>query len=82
MTKDIVDVENAGWLKFGEGIGDHRIAFVDIPIHLIIGKERHEIARRSGRQLHTTNESSTKAYIKLCEKGFIRERMVERIQRF
>ena len=81
MSPEMAAVENACWLRFGEGIGDHQIAYVDIPIHDIIGKERHEIARRSGQRLHTTNESSTKTYIKICERAFICKRMIERIQR-
>ena len=73
---------NAGWLKFGAGIGDRRIGFINVAIDKLIGKEQHKIARRSGRQLQVKNEDSTKKYVKLCKQGFMRKKIVEKIQQF
>ena len=75
-------IENAGWLKFGEGIGDHRIGYINIDVALLIGKHKQDIARKLSCRLQTTNKSSTKTYVKLCEEGFIKKGIVERIYRF
>ena len=40
-----------GWLKFGEGIGDHRPLFVDIPIKKLLGESRFRIQRPYVRRL-------------------------------
>ena len=78
MSELLTSVENAGWLRFGEGIGDHRVAYIDVDIEMLIGKAKHEISRQYGQRLQTANESSTRTYVKLCEEGLIKEKIAER----
>ena len=82
VSELLTSVNNAGWLQFSEGIDDHRIAYINIDVNLLIGKQRQEISRKSSRRLQTTNESSTRTYVKLCEAGFKKRGIVERICRF
>ena len=60
ISDTIVDVENAGWLWFGKGIGDHRIAFIDVPNSSLIGKNWHQIAQRQHQQLQIKNRAALK----------------------
>ena len=81
VSAPLADVESASWLRLGKGIGDHRIAFIDIATEKIIEKDRHEIARKQNRQLQVQHETSLKTYVKLCEKNFIRIGIAEKIKK-
>ena len=82
VTDNLTDVNNTGWLRFGEGIGNHQIAYMDIQVQDLIGKDRHEIACQSARKLQIDNEGSVKSYIKLCEHDFLRQKIAEKLYDF
>ena len=41
---ELAKVENTGWLKSDQGIGNHRIAYINTEVNKL-GKDRYEIAR-------------------------------------
>ena len=38
VSEGLVDIVKGGWLKFGDGIGDHRPLFIDISIKRLLSK--------------------------------------------
>ena len=70
-SQELLAVENAGWLRFGEGIRDHRIAFIDIDLSLLIGKEKHKIVKRS---VHN--------YVQVVEEKILRSDIPNRLDNF
>ena len=72
MSNTLTEIDSAGWLCFGEGIGDHQIAFVDINIELLIGKIRQHIAQRPHQQIQMHLGGSVRNYVKEFEQRFIK----------
>lgn len=75
----MANIEGTGWLSFGEGIGDHRIAFLDIQLGALISKDKYEIVSRRARRLQIKNENTVKKYITIYEQEFVNHRIVERL---
>ena len=47
VSPKLADCDSAGWLQFGQGIGDHRIAFLDINLTKLICKDKYDIIKKS-----------------------------------
>ena len=56
-SQSLLAVDNAGWLRFGEGIGDHRIAYINIDLALLINKNKHDIVKRNARRLQIKKQT-------------------------
>ena len=67
VSAPILELESTGWLRFGEGIGDHRIAYLDIKLEHLINKDKYEIVTSTARILQVKNEDAVRRYTTICE---------------
>ena len=51
VSKKLSNIARGGWLKLGEGIGDHRVLFCDVPFNDILGENPFQIHRPEMRRL-------------------------------
>ena len=56
-SQSLLAVDNAGWLRFGEGVGDHQIVYIDIDLALLIRKDKHDIMKRIARRLQIKKQA-------------------------
>ena len=79
VSPTLNNVTKAGWLPFGDGVGDHRIAYIDIDADLVLNKDKHEIVPIRARRLQIKNEKSVKRYLELVEPQFRKHNLLERL---
>ena len=70
VSDSLLDIEKAGWLRFGKGIGDHRIAYVYIKLEYLINKDKYEIITSTARRLQVKNEKAVRRYVTICKDEF------------
>ena len=46
VSPKLADCDFSGWLKFGQGISDHCIAFLDINLTKLICKDKYDIVKK------------------------------------
>ena len=51
VTPKLKHIDAGGWLRFGEGIGDHRVIYFDIPTPLLLGENKFNIVPPQVRRL-------------------------------
>ena len=73
------NIDRAGWLKFGAGVGDHRIGYIDIDISSILCSDKDEIVWRHAQQLQIDNERCTSKYLTYVEKEFQKCRLLTKL---
>ena len=56
VSPSLTNVTTSSWLPFGEGIGDHRIAFIDINSKIVLNRDRHDIIPIKARLLQVDKE--------------------------
>ena len=69
----------AGWLPFGDGVGNHRILFVDINSEIVLNKDKHEIIPIRARRLQLKKENSVKKYLELIEQQYCKHNLLQRL---
>ena len=79
VSSELIACKAIGWLPFGSGIGDHRVAFLDIKLERLICKDKYEIVRQTARRLQLKNQRSVNCYIELCEKDFLKDNFVDKL---
>ena len=82
VSQHLLAVDNAGWLRFGDGVGDHRIAYIDIDIALLINKNKHDIVTRTARRLQLTNRQSVHNYVRVFENNILTSAIPSRLKTF
>ena len=81
-SASLLDIENAGWLSFDEGIGDHRIAYADIQLEHLINKDKYDIITSTARQLQIKNEDAVQKYVHTCERDFLKHGIVKKTDQY
>ena len=79
MSDSLLDIENAGWLSFGNGIGGHRIAYVDIKLDYLINKDKYDIITSTARRLQVNNEDAVRRYTLICKEKIRKHNIVQRL---
>ena len=79
VSSELIACEAIGWLPFGSGIGDHRVAFLDIKLEQLICKDKYDIVRQTARRLQLKNQRSVNRFIELCEKDFLKHNFVDKL---
>lgn len=79
VSPSLASADRAGWLKFGSGVGDHRIAYLDIDIKKILCKDKNEIVNHDARRLQVGNERCKNKYLEYVEKEFRQHRFAQRL---
>jgi len=65
VSAPLVNITRGGYLKLGQGIGDHRPLFFDIPIQDILGESQFKIHRPEMRRLKCENPQVVQSFNKL-----------------
>ena len=73
-------IEAGGWLRFGEGIGDHRAIYFDIPMNLLLGENKFNIVAPQIRRLKCDDPRVVKKYNTLLEKQYNEHNTLQRIE--
>ena len=75
-------IESGGWLRFGEGIGDHRAIFIDIPSQLLLGEPKFHIEQQQVRRLKCDNPQIVSRFNELLESQYIAHNTLQEIEEF
>lgn len=70
VSQDVGDIVKGGWLKFGDGVGDHRPLYIDISIKTLLGKYKNMIYPHRIRRLQCNNTSTVQRYNSLLERHY------------
>ena len=73
-----VRVTQAGYLPFGEGVGDHRPLYVDIEIVLVLRTHLSQVTSAAGRRLKLQDPRVVKKYNSVLEIYLQKHRVKER----
>ena len=71
----------SGWLPFGDGVGDHMIAFVDNNSEIVLNKDKYEIIPIRARRLQIKKEYSVNKYLELIEPQYCKHNNLQRLNR-
>ena len=82
VTDGLVDIVKGGWLKFGDGIGDHRPLFIDISIKRLLGKYKNSTQPYCIRRLQCQNKKSVMKYNELLEKQYLHHNTLAKLDQF
>ena len=81
VPPSLSNVTKAGWLPFVDGVGNHRIAFVDINSEIKLNKDKHEIIPIRARRLQIKKENSVKKYLEMIEPQYCKHNLFQRLNR-
>ena len=73
-----VEVKKAGYLSFGEGIGDHRPLFIDVQLTSVLGIKMPPIKKAKARRLKLEDPRVVKKYNLELEKYLRKHKVKER----
>ena len=76
VTPALTQIERGGWLQFGASVGDHRPAFIDINLKVLIEKNKYDIMTLKARRLQVGNYNSLKKYLIYAEGQFRNEKII------
>ena len=79
VTPMLTQIERGGWLQFGASVGDHRPAFIDVNLKMLIEKNKYEIATPKARRLQVGNYNSLKKYLRYVEGQFRKENLLAKV---
>ena len=51
VSQKLRRIDVGGWIGSGEGIGDHRVIYIDVPTQLLLGENKFTIAPPQVRRL-------------------------------
>ena len=74
-----ISVSQCGMLPFGDGPGDHRGVFIDVPIIEVEGSNRDRIVRIPKRKLISSNPKVVKKFVNLFLQQLSRNHIIERV---
>ena len=63
VSDELTDIENSGWLQFGSSIGDHRPAYIDIDLKVLMEESKYMIVMAKARRLQIGNEKVVQKYL-------------------
>ena len=66
----------AGWLGFGQGVGDHRIAYIDINATCLINKDKQDIVPINAQRLQINKEQCMKKYNEYVEPEYQKHKLL------
>ena len=79
VSDTLLDIKITGWLRFCKGVGDHRIAYLDINLEHLIDKDKYEIVTSTAQRLQIKNEDAVRRYTSICEEEFRKHDIIGRI---
>ena len=82
VSQRLRHIDMGGWLCFGEGIGDHRAIFLDIPIQILLGENKFTIAPSQVRRLKCDDPRIVNKFNKLLEEQYISHNLLNKIEAF
>ena len=51
VTPDLMNIKRGGWLEFGKGYSGHRVIYIDIGAHILLGRHKNSTAPKIIRRL-------------------------------
>ena len=73
-------IDAGGWLRFGEGIGDHRVIYIDIPSQLLLGENKFTIIPPQVLRLKCDDPRVVRKYNEILEKQYQQHNTLQRIE--
>lgn len=74
VSRSLQHIHKGGWLKLGQGVGDHRPLYIDIPTKVLFGEAKFKIHRHEMRRLKCENPSIVQKFNELLLKQLIQEK--------
>ena len=82
VSRKLQHITAGGWLRFGEGIGDHRVIYIDIPMQLLLGENKFAIPPPQVRRLKCNDLRIVDRFNTILEEQYKRHKTLDRIERF
>ena len=79
ISSQLNSIHRAGWLGFGQGVGDHRIAYIDIDATCLINKDKQDIVPINARRLQIDKEQCMKKYNEYVEPEYRKHKLLPRM---
>ena len=70
VTPRLLDIDCGGYLRFGDGVGDHRPLFIDISVKKLIGRFKNVISPHKIRRLQCQDPRTVNKYNALLEQQY------------
>ena len=80
VSRKLRHITKGGWLRFGEGIGDHRAIFLDIPSHILLGEDKFHIPPPQVRRLKCEDPRIVQKFNDLLESQYKQHNVLQRIE--
>ena len=80
VSRRLRHITKGGWLRFGEGIGDHRAIFIDIPSHILLGEDKFIIPPPQVRRLKCEDPRIVQKFNDLLESQYKQHHVLQRIE--
>lgn len=83
VSPQLRQIIRSGWIQMIEkSIGDHRSLFIDVPIHLLLGKDPFTIHRSTARRLVCEQSTVVNIYNKLLTNQLENQQTFKIFQQF
>ena len=82
VTQDLQNTVRGGWLKFGEGVGDHRVLYIDINMSTLLGRHKNTTAVKQIRRLQCGDPRTVKSFNDRLEKQYAFHHLPHNIEPF
>lgn len=80
VSRRLRHIHKGGWLRFGEGIGDHRVIYMDTPMSLLLGENKSQTPPRHIRRLKCNDPKVVRRFNMLLEEQYRTHNTLERIE--
>ena len=80
VSKRLRHITYGGWLRFGEGIGDHRVIYIDLPVQLLLGENKFVIPPPSVRRLKCNDPRVVDRFNTILEEQYRQHKTLTRIE--
>ena len=81
VSNELTEIENGVWIQFGSSIGDHRPAYIDIDLKVLIKKSKYKIVIVKSRRLQTGNERVLQKYLRKVEEEFKKKILLKWVEK-
>ena len=78
----LLDITCGGWLKFGDGVGDHRPLYIDIPVKRLLGRYKNVIYPHQIRRLRCQDPRTVVKYNDILEQQYHHHNTITKLDEF
>ena len=82
VSPDLMHISRGGWLEFGKEYSDHRVLYMDIDMHTLLGKHKNTTAHQTIRRLQCKDPRTVDRYNSILAKQYEHHNMIERLTAF